>query len=287
MEQPSVDTPRVATAPEAATVARLLDTFNRDYDTPTPGTAVLATRLGRLLAGGDVIALLTGDPAVAVALLTLRPNVWYDGPVALPDELYVAPELRGRGLGSALLTTAGAVIRQRGGELLEINVSRIRCAVRVETEQHAAVQRKHDMVEVAAVLIENWVDIEEPAIPFAAGPKVGHGHGDVGDRGEVGHRSDSCSLRGQHRGQLSVPLTCEIPEVSRGQCRRHRLLTARHTTVARTRRDSGATPLLNRTVGLVLVGLRRWLRDLLLPQRPAPRRVNAPAPRRVAGAPRR
>ena len=74
MEQPSVDTPRVATVPEAATVARLLDTFNRDYDTPTPGTAVLSTRLGRLLAGGDVIALLTGDPAVAVALLTLRPN---------------------------------------------------------------------------------------------------------------------------------------------------------------------------------------------------------------------
>jgi len=62
MEQPWVDTPRVATVPEAATVARLLDTFNRDYDTPTPGTAVLATRLGRLLAGGDVIALLTGDP---------------------------------------------------------------------------------------------------------------------------------------------------------------------------------------------------------------------------------
>ncbi len=56
------DTPRVATVPEAATLARLLDTFNRDYDTPTPGTAVLATRLGRLLAGGDVIARLTGDP---------------------------------------------------------------------------------------------------------------------------------------------------------------------------------------------------------------------------------
>jgi len=89
MDQPSVDTPRVATVPEAATVARLLDTFNREYDTPTPGAAVLATRIGRLLACGDVIALLTGDPAVAVALLTLRPNVWYDGPVALLDELYV------------------------------------------------------------------------------------------------------------------------------------------------------------------------------------------------------
>lgn len=83
---------------------------------------MLATRLGRLLAGGDVIALLISDPAVAVPLLTLRPNVWYDGPVALLDELYVAPELRRRVLGSALLVAAGAVTRQRGGELLEINV---------------------------------------------------------------------------------------------------------------------------------------------------------------------
>jgi GNAT superfamily N-acetyltransferase len=117
-----MDAPRVATLTEVASVAGLLDAFNREFDTPTPGKAVLAARLGRLLAGGDVIALLTGDPAVAVALLTLRPNVWYDGPVALLDELYVAPELRGRGLGSALLAAAEAVTRQHGGELLEINV---------------------------------------------------------------------------------------------------------------------------------------------------------------------
>ena len=119
--QPPVG-PWRATAAEAATVARLLDAFNREYDTPTPGPAVLAARLARLLPAGDVIALLSGDPAVAVGLLTLRPNVWYDGPVALLDELYVAPELRGRGIGSALLAAAEAVTRQRGGELLEINV---------------------------------------------------------------------------------------------------------------------------------------------------------------------
>ncbi len=92
MEQLPVDTPRVATTLQAAPVAGLLDAVNRESDTPTTGKAVLVTRLGRLLAGGDVIALLTGDPAVAVALLTLRPNVWYDGPVALLDELDVAPE---------------------------------------------------------------------------------------------------------------------------------------------------------------------------------------------------
>ena len=122
MEQLPIDTPRVATAKEVASVAGLLDAFNREYNTPTPGKAVLATRLSRILAGGDVIALLSGDPAVAVALLTLRPNVWYEGPVAVLDELYVAPEQRGRGLGSALLEAAEAVTRQHGGRLLEINV---------------------------------------------------------------------------------------------------------------------------------------------------------------------
>ncbi len=122
MPHPTVDAPRLAMVADAATVAQLLDTFNREYDDPTPGIDVLAARLERFLAGGDVIALLAGDPANGLAVLTLRPNVWYDGPVALLDELYVVPELRGRGLGSALLAAAEQVTRARGGELLEINV---------------------------------------------------------------------------------------------------------------------------------------------------------------------
>ena len=116
------DLPRVASPDDAPTVARLLDAFNQEYDTPTPGPAVLTTRLERLLAREDVVALLIGDPAVAVALLTLRPNVWYDGPVALLDELYVAPDLRGRGLGSSLLAAVEDTVRRRGAEVLEINV---------------------------------------------------------------------------------------------------------------------------------------------------------------------
>ena len=122
MNQPSADLPRVATPDDTAIVARLLDAFNREYDTPTPGAVVLATRLERLLIREDVIALLAGDPAVAVALLTLRPNVWYEGPVALLDELYVVPHLRGRGLGSSLLAAAEDTVRRRGGEVLEISV---------------------------------------------------------------------------------------------------------------------------------------------------------------------
>ena len=114
--------PRVAAVAEASIAAELLDRFNREYDTPTPGVSVLTSRLRGLIAGGGLIALLTGDPPVAVALVSLRPSVWYDGPVAVLDELYVVPELRGQGLGSAVLASVETVVREHGGELLEINV---------------------------------------------------------------------------------------------------------------------------------------------------------------------
>lgn len=113
---------RFATVADAAVVADLLDRFNREYDTPTPGPAVLAARLERLLSSHNVVALLAGDPAVGLALLTLRPNVWHAGPVALLDELYVVPVERGDGIGTGLLKAAEEACRQRGADLLEINV---------------------------------------------------------------------------------------------------------------------------------------------------------------------
>ncbi|WP_428342561.1 GNAT family N-acetyltransferase [Mycobacterium sp.] len=115
----SFPAPRAATSSDAETVARLLDAFNREYHEPTPGPDVLATRLRPLLAGTDVVAFLVGDPAVAVVLLTLRPNVWYDGPIVLVDELYVVPEVRGRGIGSALLVAVASLTRERGSRLIE------------------------------------------------------------------------------------------------------------------------------------------------------------------------
>lgn len=66
--------------------------------------------------------LLVGEPASGLAVLSFRPNVWYDGPVAILDELYVRPDLRGRRLGSALLEAACDLLRDRGGTLMEINV---------------------------------------------------------------------------------------------------------------------------------------------------------------------
>lgn len=118
----SPPSPRAATPADAVTVARLLDAFNREYQAPTPGPVILAARLRRLLAGSEVIAFLAGDPAVAVALMTLRPNVWYDGPVGVVDELYVAPTERGQGIGSALLAAVESITHERGGRLIEIAV---------------------------------------------------------------------------------------------------------------------------------------------------------------------
>lgn len=121
-ESASANIPRRATTADAATVAQLLHDFNTEFDTPTPGPDVLKGRLTHLLAGDDVVALLVGEPATGVAVLSFRPNVWYEGPVAILDELYVRPGLRGQRLGSALLAAACDLVRRRGGELMEINV---------------------------------------------------------------------------------------------------------------------------------------------------------------------
>jgi GNAT superfamily N-acetyltransferase len=113
---------RTATPGEAGEVARLLHDFNTEFDTPSPGVAVLAPRLRSLLAGDATLAVLAGDPAVGVALVTLRPNVWYEGPVALLDELYVAPDRRSEGIGAAIVDHLLRWARRHAVGLVEINV---------------------------------------------------------------------------------------------------------------------------------------------------------------------
>jgi GNAT superfamily N-acetyltransferase len=128
---------RTAGVADAVVVADLLDRFNWEYETPTPGPAVLVTRLERLPSSGSVVALQAGEPPVG---LTLRPSVWCEGPVA-SLELYVVPVERRRGIRTALLKAAEDQCRHRGCELLEINVDGDDADARRFYERHGYTDR--------------------------------------------------------------------------------------------------------------------------------------------------
>ena len=115
-------TPRLACVDDAAELGRLLHDFNTEFDSPSPGVGVLSERLARLLARESMFAIAAGSPAVAVGLVSVRPNVWYDGNVALLDELYVAPSARNHGVGSAIIGLLHAHARATGIDAIEINV---------------------------------------------------------------------------------------------------------------------------------------------------------------------
>ncbi|MBA2280377.1 MAG: GNAT family N-acetyltransferase [Acidimicrobiia bacterium] len=115
-------TPRLAAAEDADELSQLLHDFNTEFDTPSPGPEVLASRLRHHLGGDRTFAVLAGMPAVGFGLVTLRPNVWYENAVALLDELYVVPHLRGQGIGTAVLQLVVSHSRACGADLVEINV---------------------------------------------------------------------------------------------------------------------------------------------------------------------
>jgi ribosomal protein S18 acetylase RimI-like enzyme len=130
-----------ADAGHAGVVACLLFDFNTEFDAPGPGAEVLAARFARLLERDDVIVLLTGsdqDPT-GFAFLTLRPTPYYDGPLAQLEELYVRPELRDQGQGSALLQTAMRLVREHGGGEIHINVDEVDTDTRRFYERHGFV----------------------------------------------------------------------------------------------------------------------------------------------------
>ena len=145
----------VTCGPEHAEVlARLLHDFNTEFESPTPSVDVLAHRFAALLGREDQLALLAGPgdgsgdgpggSGDGFAYLTLRRTPYYDGPVALLEELYVVPRLRDRGVGSALLTTAISLVRSRGSVEVQINVDEVDLDTRRFYERHGFVNESGD-----------------------------------------------------------------------------------------------------------------------------------------------
>lgn len=114
----------VAAPEHAAVVARLLYDFNTEFIPPRATVEEFEGRFRRLLNHPEVLVLISGTPEepLGFALVTTRPSPCFDGPLAVLDELYIVPHLRGRGLGGELLDEMEARLRERECGEIHINV---------------------------------------------------------------------------------------------------------------------------------------------------------------------
>ncbi len=121
---------REATVEDAAAIARLLHDFNTEYEEETPPVAVLTRHAERMLREGEMTVLLAGKGPDGLALLRFRPSVWTEKLEACLQELYVVPDLRGRGIGQALMEAIIATCRDRGAAWIELNTGETDVAAR-------------------------------------------------------------------------------------------------------------------------------------------------------------
>ena len=129
---------RRATSDDAAVLARLLWDFNTEFETEVDDVDVLAVRFARLLELDDIVAVLAedGSTAVGFALVSLRPAIWFDGPVSQLEELYVVPHLRDRGIGTLVLDLCRRLAVERGSPEMHINVDEVDADTRRFYERH-------------------------------------------------------------------------------------------------------------------------------------------------------
>ncbi|WP_449283903.1 GNAT family N-acetyltransferase [Leucobacter sp.] len=123
---------------DAETLARLQADFNAEFESPCPAHADLARRFRAILASPVGYAVFAGPPGApdGFALITLRPTIYSDGPLAVLDELYVRPPRRADGIGTAILERAVAELCARGGEEMHINVDEVDVDTRRFYERH-------------------------------------------------------------------------------------------------------------------------------------------------------
>ncbi|MET0305839.1 MAG: GNAT family N-acetyltransferase [Solirubrobacterales bacterium] len=121
---------RRATPGDAATVARLLHDFNTEFDEPAPSVEILTERVRELIAAGVIVVLLAGDGPDGLAQFRFLRSVWSEGLDLYLEELYVAPEQRGNGIGHALLEATMATGREAGATRIDLNTGETDTAAR-------------------------------------------------------------------------------------------------------------------------------------------------------------
>jgi ribosomal protein S18 acetylase RimI-like enzyme len=126
---------RLATLDDVDAIGRLLHAFNVEYDSPTPDPPRLAARFLTLLGKGDTSVLLSGDGPDAIAVMRFRDSIWSEALECYLAELYVVPELRGRGIGRALLEAAIEHARDRGADFMDLGTSEDDAAARALYEK--------------------------------------------------------------------------------------------------------------------------------------------------------
>ncbi|WP_018502777.1 GNAT family N-acetyltransferase [Parafrankia discariae] len=129
---------RVAQVADTEQIARLLRAFNAEYDEPAPEQGWLADRVALLLGQGATAVLLVEasttwddtarddvarDDAAGFALARFRPSLWDDADECYLAELYIRPELRGRGLGRILLTATMEHASRRGATYMDLTTT--------------------------------------------------------------------------------------------------------------------------------------------------------------------
>jgi ribosomal protein S18 acetylase RimI-like enzyme len=122
-DRPDTSDVRRATPGDSPQVARLLYDFNAEFDEETPDVETLEGRYAEQIRNRDVTVLLIGDGPDGFAQLRYRPWVHSAGLHSYLEELYVVPDLRGNGLGRALLEAAMETARGEGADYMELGTS--------------------------------------------------------------------------------------------------------------------------------------------------------------------
>jgi len=133
---------RRATSSDADEIGRLLHDFNTEFDEPTQPAAVLAERAAGFIEDGTLIFLFAGDGPDGLAQMRYLRTMWDRGLSAYLEELYVVPELRGRGAGRALLEAAMETARAAGATHMDLNTGETDTAARALYESAGFTNRE-------------------------------------------------------------------------------------------------------------------------------------------------